>query len=119
MKKKLQKIGMAVAAIVLFVGIMLLNVEKNEGGQWGIATVSSFAGDESGGDKAIYKRSTGACAYEIKAEYNAKFKIFDYIYTVPVSGVLSFTLAQGEIVCKANGDTMCTPRDCPVPVKVI
>ncbi|HUH18108.1 hypothetical protein [Albibacterium sp.] len=50
MKKKLQKISIAVAAVVLFIGVMLLSVKKNDHGQWKVATVSSFAqgGGESG-----------------------------------------------------------------------
>lgn len=43
MKKKLQKISIAVAAIVLFIGVTLLSIEKNDQGQWKVATVSSFA----------------------------------------------------------------------------
>ncbi|HUH18110.1 hypothetical protein [Albibacterium sp.] len=109
---------MTVAAIVLFTGVMLLNVEKNEQGHWEMATVSSFAQGESGAGGAIYKRSTEPCNYTLKGEYNAKFKILDIIYTVPVSGSLTVTLDKGEIVCKANGDTMCTPRDCPISIKL-
>ncbi len=49
MKKKLQKISIAVAAIVLFIGVMLLSIEKNDQVQWKVATVSSFAqGKERG-----------------------------------------------------------------------
>src|SRR5690606_9588728 len=49
-KRKLQKISMVVVAIVLFAGIMFINIEKNEHGQWEMGAVSSFAqGGESGG----------------------------------------------------------------------
>lgn len=52
MNKKLQKISMVVAAIVLFLGVLFLNVEKNEQGRWEVGTISAFAeGGESDDDK--------------------------------------------------------------------
>lgn len=47
MKKKFKKIGMAVAAIVLFVGVMLLSIEKNEQGKWEFVAVSAYAQSEN------------------------------------------------------------------------
>lgn len=43
MKKRLQKISMVVATIVLFLGVLFLNVEKNEQSQWEVGTISAFA----------------------------------------------------------------------------
>ncbi len=47
MKKKIKKIGMAVAATILFVGVMLLSVEKNELGKWEFIAVSTYAQGET------------------------------------------------------------------------
>lgn len=64
MKRNYKKISMAVAAMVMFAGVLLLNVEMNEHGRWEMGIVSSFAqGGESGGDptcgKFIADGSTG------------------------------------------------------------
>lgn len=47
MKKRLQKIGMTVAAIVLFAGVMLLSVEKNDSGGWEFKAISTYAQGET------------------------------------------------------------------------
>ncbi len=56
MKKKLQKICMMAAAIVMFTGVMLLSLEKNDQGVWKFATVSSLAqgGEEEGSIVQVY-----------------------------------------------------------------
>lgn len=48
MNNKLQKIRMVIVSIVLFAGIILLSVEKNEQQQWRFAIASTFAQGESG-----------------------------------------------------------------------
>lgn len=55
MKRKLHQTSVVVAAIVLFVGIMFLNIEKNQLGQWKMVIASSFGqGGEDGSIVQIY-----------------------------------------------------------------
>ncbi|HUH18102.1 hypothetical protein [Albibacterium sp.] len=102
MKKKLQKISIVVAAIVLFVGAMLLSVKKNDHGQWKVATVSSFAqgGGESGGGedggeedgvKSIIISDTGTTTECIANK---------------VHNVISFT-----VICLGDGNLQCVSGD--------
>lgn len=105
MKKRLQKISMAVAAIVLFAGIMLLSIEKNDYGQWEVATVSSFAqGGESGDCDNLYfdcdtlwqPQARLGCSYEI----------------CPIPGIACVTV-EGTFMACVDGPDFCLP-DCVV-----
>lgn len=54
MKRKLQRVIMAIVAITMFTGIMLLSIEKNNHGQSEFATISSLAqGGENGSGEEI------------------------------------------------------------------
>lgn len=48
MKKKLQKMSVVVVAMVMFTGLLLLNLEKNEQGKWEVAVINSVA--QGGGE---------------------------------------------------------------------
>lgn len=56
MKRKLNKIGMLLMASLVFGTLLLVNMEKNENGKWGIATASARDpdgendGESDGGD---------------------------------------------------------------------
>lgn len=41
MKKDLNKIGMLVVASLMFGALLLVNLEKSENGDWGVATASA------------------------------------------------------------------------------
>ncbi|TCC96560.1 hypothetical protein [Pedobacter hiemivivus] len=54
MKRKINRIGMIALATLVFMATFLLNAEKNEEGNWGIASaMASYGSDDGGGEKTF------------------------------------------------------------------
>lgn len=74
MKRKLQKVIMAIVAITMFTGIMLLSVEKNNQGQWEFATISSLAqGGENGGGEECDEEPVECPPGTVRGKYEEDF----------------------------------------------
>lgn len=102
MRNKLQKISMVVAAIVMFTGVMLLSVEKNEQGKWQVATVSSFAqGGESDGCPKVSRMETRTITWNVWVPYSEGLCLI-----VTMEGIeTDCTGGPGTITCCAGIDS--------------
>lgn len=95
---------MAVAAMIIFAGFLLLSIEKNDHGQWEFAAVSVLAGGgESGGGTGNWAAEYPPC------ENTISVGVPPLVYTTTVRGTYRDCVA-GSGVCLYSDIFCCINR---------